>query len=597
MNSPRPRWAHFATVAVVEPEPGEVKPPPARIGGVVSARLAASLRDASRPRDAGHRPRPDLRLVPAVVAVWAGAAFSIGTSWRVAAGGAGLCLVAGIILGWILCRRYRLVAGASQGTGVMATALVAAVCLGTLLAAVGLRLHDRERSPLVQAVTQGESFNLTMRLTSTPRALTNSRSQQQVIFDAVVLEATARGQNMKGPLSIQVIAGAQWAQLPEGTIASTAGTIAPARDRDGSGGFLRPATGPLRVRAPSDSLARQMRTAWAQASQRMWSSLSPDTAGLLPGMVMGDRSAVPPALSEAMKTVGLSHLTAVSGANCTLVLAAFVFGLRTVHLPRGPTAAGAVAGLAGFVAVVGPDPSVLRAAVMGGIGCLAVLSGQPKRVGALLSVSIIGLLVFDPWLSMDYAFILSVLATLGLHLLGRRCALWLGVWMPWWLAQALAIPLAAQLFCGPVIVLLAPRLTLFTVPANMVVAPVVALVTTAGTFGMAVAPWWPWLAHGCAAMSGVGAWWVAVVARWMAGLPGASLPWPDGARGVILMALMNLAVILALLGLVERRRLVLLVIRARNWLPPGLRFLLGFPFLAVASAGGAALWTLAVLGP
>ncbi|WP_154605439.1 MULTISPECIES: ComEC/Rec2 family competence protein [Arthrobacter] len=608
MTLREPRWRRYARAAVngsgqvADAEPSALSQLPARAKTAalfkleLRAKLAALSQEARAPAASGVHQRPDLRLTPTVVAVWAGAAISIGSSWPVAVGGAGTFFGVGILLGGYLWRR-RHEGAETVRTGVAVAVLVAAVCLGTVLVAVGLRHYDREHSPLTQAVVSGQTLGLVMELSSTPRPLARGRGPQQVFFDAVVLQATAHGQLLTGRLEVQVIAGDPWAKLREGAIVSAVG----ASSRSGTPGkvvaVLRPATAPLQVQMPAGSPVRQMRAAWVNASQGAWASVAPDTAALLPGMVMGDRSAVTPALSESMKTVGLTHLTAVSGANCTLVLASLMLGLRTLHLPRAPTTAAAIAGLAGFVAVVGLDPSVLRAALMGGIGCLAVLGGRPKRVGALLSVSIVVLLILDPWLAIDYAFILSVLATLGLHLVGRRCALWLGVWLPWWLAQALAIPLAAQLFCAPVIVLLAPRLTLFTVPANMAAAPVVALVTTVGTFGMVAGFWWPALAQVCAAISGTGAWWVASVAQGMSALPGASLPWPAGARGAILMAVVNAAVLLALLGLLERHRFVLIANRVRSRLPPGLRFLFGFPCLTVVSAVCAGLWMLAVTGP
>lgn len=566
------------------------------------AKLREYAKDSGQPTTTGPVPRPDLRLIPAVTVVWLGAALAIGLPWRFSAAGVCGCLLLGLGLGIVLRRRYirlgTVQAADREGIaaiGAVTAALLAAICLGTLLFAVGLVQYDREHAPLAQAVSRGEEFSLTLRVLSSPREIASTYGAPLVTFDAVVLSATARGQRFVGPLPLQVIAGPAWAQVKEGATASTAGRIAPGPLNERSAGILRPATKPLGMVAPSGSGIHSLRAAWVEAVQKTWKRVSPDTAALLPGMVMGDRSAVKPALSEAMKIVGLTHLTAVSGANCTLVLASLMLILRTVHLPPVPTVAVAVAGLAGFVAVVGPDPSVLRAAVMGTIGCLAMLSGRVKRVGALLSVSIVVLLILDPWLAVNYAFILSVLATLGLHLIGQRCANRLGVWMPQWAAQALAIPLAAQLFCAPVIVLLSPRLTPYTVPANMVVAPVVALVTVVGTFGMVMAPLLPGLAQLCAGISGTGAWWVAYVAKGMARLPAATVPWPMGIKGAVLMALMNVVFIAALCGLVERQRLGMLFKIARARLPPRWRSLLSFHVLTVCAALGAGLWTVAVL--
>ncbi|RAN74185.1 hypothetical protein B5P43_29125 [Bacillus sp. SRB_336] len=542
-----------------------------------------------------------MRLLPAVVASWAGAGVAIGQPWQFAAVSAACCVAVcagAAAASWLVQAGNRRVGRqGSLAARATATVALAALCLGTVFFAVALHQHDRQTAPLAVAVAAGQELSITMEVTENPRLLSPGQGPRQVGFAAVVLQAGVHGRRLAGRLPVRVVAGLSWAHVPAGATVHTAGKVSPTGLQDRGAGILRPGTAPLEVHPARGSRPDLIfRAGWLAAAQRTWARSSPDVAGLLPGMVMGDRSASPPGLDDSMKTVGLTHLTAVSGANCTLILTVLLALLRSLHTPRLAASSFALLGLAGFVAVVGPDPSVLRAALMGGIGCAAMLSGRPKRVGALLSASIVVLLAADPWLARDYAFILSVLATLGLHLVGRRCARWLGVWMPAWLAQAVAIPLAAQLFCAPVIVLLQPRLALYTVPANMAAAPVVALVTTVGTLGMVAAPVIPAVASVCAWVAGLGVWWVAVVARWMSGLPASSVPWPDGARGAVLMAAMNAALLGALAALVERRRVSRAFHGLRDRLRPGCRFVLGFRGLTGLAAVLAALWTAAALG-
>lgn len=614
MKTREPRWARFTRSAVGASSP-EVVTVRARQGHRRLRTLFRSLAQArQRPGVPPARRRVDIRLVPAVVAAWAAAALAIALERQQLAGAVAFmctCVLAGTGLTWVCrlarCRRDRGNGAAAPAIsnkqrhreilpGAMATLLVAGVCVTAVLMAVGLRQLTSAASDLERTLARGEDVVLTVDVASVPRRLESGPAQ--LIFDAVVVSATAHGRIMTGRIPIRVVAAPSWAVVRPGDRVSTAGRIVPARAQDRVKGYLHPSTPPLSitpVRTGTQAIVVTMRTAWAASVTEVWKPFSGDAAALLPGMVMGDRSAMDASLSESMKTTGLTHLTAVSGANCTLVLASLMILVRSLRAPRALAFLTAGAGLVAFVVLVGPDPSVLRAAVMGALGAVAILGGRPERVGSLLSVSIVALLLTDPWLAVDYAFILSVLATLGIHLVGRRCVNCLAAWLPVWLAQAVAIPLAAQVLCAPVIVLLAPRLTPYTIPANMLAAPVVALVTTVGTLGLAVGALFPLLGSLCALVSGLGAWWVAALARWMAELPAASVPWPAGLEGVLLMAALNAVTLGALFVLVENARAQAVAERVLGLFPSRWRARYGFPTVVCLAAGATAWWCAAVL--
>jgi len=113
---------------------------------------------------------------------------------------------------------------------------------------------------------------------------------------------------------------------------------------------------------------------------------------------------------------------------------------------------------------------------------------------------------------------------------------------------------------------------------------------------MVLAPVVPAVADACSVVAGAGSWWVAAVARWMAALPAASLPWPGGAAGLVLMAVLNVAVLGTLVALVERQRLAAALKSMQRAVPPRWRILIGFGPLTAAAALAAALWTAAVGG-
>ena len=269
------------------------------------------------------------------------------------------------------------------------------------------------------------------------------------------------------------------------------GRLAPAEPGDDVVALLR-AAGPPEVTVEAPWVARgaaYIRERFRAATAR----LPPDAAGLVPALVIGDTSTTPDDLAAAMTTAGMSHLSAVSGSNVAIVLAAALGLARLAGVRRRWRPVVACAVLAGFVVLARPEPSVVRAAVMGVVG-LAGLTVSRRRAGVpALAGSVVVLLCWDPWLARSYGFALSVLATLGLLVLARPWGERIGALLPsplrgW--GPALAVPVAAQVMCAPVVVLLQATVSLVAIPANLVADPFVAPATILGVATAVVSVAW-----------------------------------------------------------------------------------------------------------
>jgi competence protein ComEC len=288
--------------------------------------------------------------------------------------------------------------------------------------------------------------------------------------------------------------------------------------------------------------------AWTAPVRNAFATAAATTPGdggdLLPGLAIGDETAVTSDLDAAMKISALSHLTAVSGANCALVTGLVFLLARGVGLGRRARIVVAAVALGAFVALVGPGASVLRAAAMATVVLIGLARGRVADGLPALALAVIVLLVHDPWLARDYGFALSALATAGLLLLARPLAHGLSRWLPRALALALSVPMAAQLACQPVLILLTPTLPLFGIPANLVAEPAAPVATVLGCVACLLLPWAPAVGQLVVWIAWVPSAWIAQVARFAAGLPGASLPWPEGLLGVGLCALVLVAFVL-----------------------------------------------------
>ncbi|MFJ6652443.1 ComEC/Rec2 family competence protein [Microbacterium sp. NPDC091313] len=274
------------------------------------------------------------------------------------------------------------------------------------------------------------------------------------------------------------------------------------------------------------------------------STLPGSGGALVPGLAVGDTSAVSPALDDDMKASSLSHLTAVSGANCAIVVALAFGAAALCGAPRGVRVAAGTVTLALFVLLVTPEPSVVRAAAMALIAMIAVGLGRPAAGVGVLALAVTLVLALDPWIALSMGFALSAAATAALLVLARPLASGLGRIMPHPLALAIAVPLSAQLACGPLLVLLDPAVPLLGVIANLLAAPAAPVATVTGFFACLAAPL-PIVQSGLVALAWLPASWIGAVAEVTAAVPGQRVPWPAGLPGAALLAGLGALVVVA----------------------------------------------------
>ena len=318
-----------------------------------------------------------------------------------------------------------------------------------------------------------------------------------------------------------------------------------------------------------------------------------DGGRLLPGLAIGDTSEVDRGLIEAMRVTSLSHLVAVSGANCAIVVAIVV---ALVALFRGGVwirmGAGILA-LVGFVILVTPEPSIIRASIMASIVLVSLASSRPVRGIPVLGMTVLGLLAINPWLALDFAFALSVMATGGILLLALPVTKRLSRYMPAPLAVVIALPVAAQIACQPILILLNPVIPVFAVPANVLAAPAAPLATIVGMLACVVSGVLPALATGLVWL----AWWpsayIAAIGRSLAAIPFATIAWPPGWWGLISAAALGYLAITWLLLTSQRHRGLRRVI-AGVWGIVALAVMTGFLApRAILKAGIPADWSIA----
>ncbi|HEX2052605.1 MAG TPA: ComEC/Rec2 family competence protein [Actinomycetota bacterium] len=228
------------------------------------------------------------------------------------------------------------------------------------------------------------------------------------------------------------------------------------------------------LRAANAFRDRMLRTAGA--------ALKPDQAALLLGLTIGDESRISEQVQDDFEAAGLSHLTAVSGANVAMVVGGLGLLLAAIRLPRKAVVIAGLIAIAFFAVITRWEPSVLRASVMASVGLAAFLFGRTSTPAHAFLLAFLMLLAFDPMVLWSVGFQLSFAATAGILWLRPPLVHRLGA-LPKPLAEAVAIGVAAQAAVFPLIALHFGRISVAAIPANLAAFALVAPVTVLGLAG------------------------------------------------------------------------------------------------------------------
>lgn len=345
------------------------------------------------------------------------------------------------------------------------------------------------------------------------------------------------------------------------------------------------------------TLKEQLRT-------RALDTLGTESAALVLGTAYGDDSLMSSTAREDYKLSGLSHITAVSGANIAIVflgayrlvlairpyrfasaylllrswrqrlrgraaghsrphqptppnahtLPPLVHRLSTLAIPHRVMMLCGVAAVLAYAMLLDSEGSVIRSLAMGLLGAYAMLRGSGRQSLAALQTTVLMCLLAAPHLAVDMGFALSVTATSALILLGPPLIRLLMRVMPVFCAEMLAAPIVASLWCTPLILAMSGKVPLYSVPANLLAAPLAPLSMLAGLAALGfMLLGLPALADLCLRAGGLAAQGIEWAAHTAAHAPGN--PWEPGSSvpAVVCSALCVLALSIALWWVDARR--------------------------------------------
>ncbi len=208
-------------------------------------------------------------------------------------------------------------------------------------------------------------------------------------------------------------------------------------------------------------------------------SLPPISASLLMGIVFGSKEHFPEEVFDALQATGVLHVIAASGMNVTFVSAALLYGFGYFMRRQFALILGCF-GIIFYLFLVGFEPSILRASIMGILAFGASLFGRQHVAAYAVLVSAAFMLLWQPGFLFDLGFQLSFLATLGIIFVKPLITLPQNFF-----TESITTTFAAQVGTLPILLgvfgqfgllsLLVNALVLWTIPIVMLVGSVAAI--------------------------------------------------------------------------------------------------------------------------
>ncbi len=417
--------------------------------------------------------------------------------------------------------------------------ILLAIALLVGSADASLRLVALSHSPLRGAKTI--SFQATVKsdpVVGSPKVIGSHLRQASTTFLATLDQGLIDGKPYALHLPVRISSTRQVHFLPGSKIRGEGTIFATSERRVAALISARKTLIEFSPTDPINSIAGRIRSAFRRSAI----AIGGQSGALIPGLVIGDTSLESAKFVTDMRRAGLTHLTAVSGENFAIIAAFLLwllqFLIRGLRIRLVITAIILVA----FIFLVRPSPSVLRASVMTAVLLVGKARGERSSPLPALGLAIGFLILADPFQAIDPGFALSVSATAGILLLGPTLTQYfLRYTTKKKFVELLVIPIAATIFCTPLIMAISGQFSLVALPANFLVAEVVGPVTVIGFIAALISPLSLSLAHILMLVCKPFSAWVVLVAHYMGALPVLLVPKSFIGAAIALTALMLIA--------------------------------------------------------
>ena len=199
--------------------------------------------------------------------------------------------------------------------------------------------------------------------------------------------------------------------------------------------------------------------------------LPKETSSLLIGILIGERQYISEDITENFSKSSLSHILAISGSHISYIIIGITFILTKSRTSKKGMYIITILSLIFFIFITNFSSSVIRACIMGIIVLFAKIVYRKPDILTSISVSLLIILIDNPFAIKDIGLQLSYLGTIGIVYLNKPIANFLEKYMKKKIAKILAITISAQIMVLPVTVINFNNISTVFIISNIIAAP------------------------------------------------------------------------------------------------------------------------------
>lgn len=206
-------------------------------------------------------------------------------------------------------------------------------------------------------------------------------------------------------------------------------------------------------------------------------------ANLLTGILIGDKAGISEEVQISFRDSNLSHMLAISGTHVSYVILGFTFVLDKIRIGKKLSKVFTIIFLIFFTILTGATPSVQRASIMAIYVLLGNLFYKKPNIVISISLSMLILLIQNPYNLLDVGFQLSYAGTIGILYFYKKIKLKnFKIKIIEKVIEMMIITLSANIVIIPIIMLHYNTISLTFLISNVLASPILGIVIILGLF-------------------------------------------------------------------------------------------------------------------